>query len=99
MCQFTALNAITFADVEQPDLSAATTLASVTQQLAGSLGVAAAALIIEASETIRGTNALDVWDLAAAFVVLSVIAAISVPVHSRMPVSAGNDLVARPVIS
>ncbi len=97
--QFTALNAITFADVEQPDLSAATTLASVTQQLAGSLGVAAAALIIEASETIRGTNALDVWDLAAAFVVLSVIAAISVPVHSRMPVSAGNDLVARPVIS
>jgi EmrB/QacA subfamily drug resistance transporter len=94
--QFTALNAITFADIEQRQLSAATTLASVTQQLSGSLGVAAAALVIEAVEGARGTHGLDVWDLAAAFVVLSIVAALSVPLHSRLPGNAGRSLVAAP---
>ena len=97
--QFTALNAITFADIPDAKLSSATTLASVMQQLAGSLGVAVAALVIEAMETLRGDNNLDVWDLSAAFVVLSAIAATSVPVHARMPASAGGGLVGRPTLT
>jgi EmrB/QacA subfamily drug resistance transporter len=97
--QFTALNAITFADIPDAKLSVATTLASVTQQLAGSLGVAIAALVIEASEALRGTQGLDAWDLAAALLALSAIAALSVPVHARLPATAGRDLVANPTVS
>ncbi len=97
--QFTALNAITFADLPAENASAATTLASVTQQLSSSIGVALAALVIEGSEALRGTLSLDVWDLSAAFVALSVVAATSVPVHARMPASAGRDLVAGPSAS
>jgi EmrB/QacA subfamily drug resistance transporter len=93
--QFTALNAITFADIPAEKLSAATTLASVTQQLSSSVGVAVAALVIEGTAAIRGTVGLDAWDLAFAFLVLSTIAAASVPVHARMPANAGNNLVAR----
>ena len=97
--QFTALNAITFADIPDDKVSAATTLASVTQQLAGSIGVAVAALVIEGAQAMRGASTLDVWDLSAAFLVLSAIAATSVPVHARMPASAGSDLVARPTLT
>jgi EmrB/QacA subfamily drug resistance transporter len=94
--QFTALNAITFADIAAENLSAATTLASVTQQLSSSIGVAVAALVIEITMVLRGAGQLGVTDLAAAFLVLSVIAATSVPVHARMPHSAGRDLVSKP---
>ena len=93
--QFTALNALTFAETAQDKLSAATTLASVTQQLSGSIGVAVAALVIEASMLMRGAPGLGIPDLAASFVLLSVIAALCAPVHARMPAGTGNDLVAR----
>ena len=94
--QFTALNAITFADISTEKLSAATTLASVVQQLASSIGVALAALVIEGVETLRGAQSLGVMDLGVAFVVLSAIAATSLPVHARMPATAGRDLVGKP---
>ncbi len=97
--QFTALNAITFADIQSEQASAAATLASVTQQLSSSIGVAVAALVIEASVAIRGVSELDAWDLSAAFLVLAAIAATSVPVHARLPASAGRDLVATPTVS
>ena len=45
--QFTCLNAIGYAEVEQSDLSRASSFASVVQQISGSMGVAFAAIIIE----------------------------------------------------
>lgn len=47
--QFTALNTITFADVEPQERGAATTFSSMTQQLSVLLAVAAAALVIRLS--------------------------------------------------
>lgn len=46
--QFTALNAIAYADISNRDMSSATSLTSVAQQLALSVGVALGAAVLEA---------------------------------------------------
>jgi EmrB/QacA subfamily drug resistance transporter len=45
--QFTAINSIAYADIEEKDMSKATSFASVAQQLSMSAGVATGALVLE----------------------------------------------------
>ena len=45
--EFTALNAISYADIEQPRMSRATSSASVSQQMSGAIGVAVAAICVQ----------------------------------------------------
>ena len=52
--QFTSLNAIGYADVTNRDMSYATSLASVAQQLALSIGVALGAFALETTAMWRG---------------------------------------------
>ncbi|MBB3949084.1 MFS transporter [Aureimonas jatrophae] len=56
--QFTALNTITFADVEAHERGAATTFSSMTQQLSVLLAVAGAALLIRLS-VLAGTGTME----------------------------------------
>jgi len=94
--QFTALNAITFAEVPDARLSPATSLASVAQQLSSSLGVAFAAIVLEASQALHGGGPLTVGDFAIGFVVLAAVSALSVPVHAGLRPEAGSEMIARP---
>ena len=94
--QFTALNAITFAEVPDARLSPATSLASVAQQLSSSIGVAIAAIVLETSQALHGGTPLAVADFAVAFVILAAVSAVSVPVHSGLRPEAGNEMIARP---
>ncbi len=45
--EFTALNAISYADIDPPQMSRATSFASVSQQMSGAVGVAVAAICVE----------------------------------------------------
>ena len=45
--QFTALNAISYADIDSPRMSRATSFASVSQQMSGAVGVAVAAICVQ----------------------------------------------------
>ncbi len=45
--EFTALNAISYADIDPPRMSRATSFASVSQQMSGAVGVAVAAVCIQ----------------------------------------------------
>ncbi len=54
--QFTSLNAIAYADVSHRDMSSATSLSSVSQQLSLSIGVALGAGALEASARMRGAE-------------------------------------------
>ena len=45
--EFTALNAISYADIDQPRMSRATSFASVSQQMSGAIGVAVAAICVQ----------------------------------------------------
>ena len=53
--EFTSVNAITYADIDQPVLSRATSFSSVAQQLSLSLGITIGALLLELSQMIHGT--------------------------------------------
>src|SRR5579871_1311937 len=48
--EFTALNALSYADIDQPRMSRATSFASVSQQMSGAVGVAVAALCVQSIE-------------------------------------------------
>src|SRR5262249_598287 len=52
--EFTSLNAISYADVSQREMSQATSMASVCQQLAASTGVTVGAYALQASTWLRG---------------------------------------------
>jgi len=94
--QFTALNAITFAEVPNDRLSPATSLASVAQQLSSSIGVAIAAILLEAAQGLHGGGPLEVRDFAIAFVVLAAVSALSVLVHAGLRPEAGSEMITRP---
>ena len=65
--QFTSLNTLAYADVEQPRMSRATTLASVGQQLSLSFGVGLGALLLHTTLAMRGREELGAADFAPAY--------------------------------
>jgi len=65
--QFTALNAMSYADVESDQMSHASSLAAVAQQLSLSAGVVLAAFVLEAAQWWRGEMSLQPADFTVAF--------------------------------
>jgi len=76
--QFTSLNAIAFADVEQSRMSHATSLSSVAQQLAAGFGVTVAAMTLQVVTTLQGHQALLGSDFAWSFLVMGLLTSCSV---------------------
>lgn len=90
--QFTAMNALVFADVCEERMSAATTLAAVAQQIAASLGVSIAAIVLQFTRP-SISSPLTAVELDVAFLVVAGIALLSVLGFRRLPESAGRQLV------
>ncbi len=90
--QFTSLNAIAYADVEPADLSRASSFASVVQQVSGSVGVAAAALILESLQYLRGDTQLLTSDFKIAFGLIALVVAGSTLFHHALDRKAGADV-------
>ncbi len=76
--QFTSLNAIAFADVEQSRMSHATSLSSVAQQLAAGFGVTVAAMTLQVVTTLQGHQILVSSDFAWSFLVMGLLTSCSV---------------------
>jgi len=87
--QFTALNAISYADVDSPRMSRATSFASVSQQMSGAVGVAVAAICVEAIQFGFGDADLGARDLSLAFVLVAIISSLSVFVFAGLRADAG----------
>ncbi|WP_061288018.1 MFS transporter [Azotobacter vinelandii] len=88
--QFTALNAIGFADVPPEQMRDATTLFSVLQQMNAGMGIAFGALALTLAELIRGTDPaltatgdfhLALW-LIAGLALLAVVDSLSLPAEA-----------------
>ncbi|MEM7429226.1 MAG: MFS transporter [Pseudomonadota bacterium] len=90
--QFTALNAVAYADIEETSMSRATAMVAVAQQLFMSAGVAFAALVLETSQVWRGNYSLDTTDFQIAFLVVAVIMAIAAWSHWRLEPAAGANV-------
>ncbi|HVV92865.1 MAG TPA: MFS transporter [Hyphomicrobiales bacterium] len=87
---FTAMNAVVYSDIEQIEMSRATSLSSVAQQVALSMGVSFGALTLEVSMAMRGTGVLARSDFVAAFLVVGVLCISAVPFFLRLRPDAGS---------
>ncbi len=90
--QFTAFNAIAFADIPPPKLSVATSLYSTAQQLSLTAGVAAGAAALETFSKLFGHAAPSLSDYSFAFLAVAGVAMISVPVSMQLGTDAGAEL-------
>jgi hypothetical protein len=89
------VNALLYADVPREDLSRATTFGSVMQELAGTFGVATAALALAAMQDMRGRAGLDALDFPVVFALVGTISLASALAFLRLPADAGRDLARR----
>ena len=91
--QFTTVNTLTFVDVPQPMMSAASTLSSMFTQLAQAGGIAAGALILHGVEAARGSGETpNVTDFHIAFVVSAAIALVATLTTLSLPKNTGADV-------
>ncbi|MBR0799074.1 MFS transporter [Bradyrhizobium jicamae] len=96
--QFTAINTVAYAEIEAEQMSRATTLVSVNQQLAVSAGVAVGAFSVETTLALQHQTELAAGVFAPAFVVVSLISAASAWFFRQMPSDAGHEISGRKAI-
>ncbi|WP_036666522.1 MFS transporter [Paludibacterium yongneupense] len=94
--QFTSLNAIAYADIDNHDMSQATSLASVMQQLAAGMGVTVGAFALQGASRLAGHTQMQAIDFSWAFVAVSVVALSSVLWFIRLPRNSGAALAVKP---
>jgi MFS family permease len=90
--QFTSVNTLAYADIEPRAMSAATSFASVAQQLSMSAGVAVGALVLEIQRHGRADTAVQSSDFITAFIAIGIISAASALIFMQLPKSAGASL-------
>ena len=90
--QFTALNALSYADIPRNDMSPASSLANVTQQLALSLGVTLGAWVLETTAALRGHTQVQAADFSVAFIAIALISAMSFWFNIVLAANAGAEV-------
>ena len=93
--QFTCINAICVAEIDQPEMSQATSFTSAFQQIALSLGITVGASILQLSLAIRHSDTLTGADFVPAFLVVGFVATISFLSFARLPKDAGEEVAGR----
>jgi len=93
--EFTSINSIAYADIDNRAMSRATSFASVVQQLSLSAGVAFGALVLEVERMGRPDASVVAGDFPLAFLLVAAIAASSALIFATLPKEAGASLSAR----
>ncbi|WP_354221608.1 MFS transporter [Bradyrhizobium sp. F1.4.3] len=96
--EFTAINTVAYAEVESAQMSRATTLVSVNQQLAVSAGVAVGAASVETTMWLSHVSELNATVFAPAFVVVALTSAVSSWFFWQMPDDAGHEISGRKAV-
>lgn len=93
--QFTAINTIAYADLDQSQMSRAIGFTSMAQQLALSLGVGLGALMLDLSGAWHGTQTPGRSEFALALLTIAGGVALSALLFARLPGDAGNEVARR----
>jgi MFS family permease len=93
--QFTSLNAISYAEVDQKRMGHATSLAGMMQQLSLSLGVAIGGYLLQIVGLLNDRQATDVHNFYVSFLGVGLISASSVLFMWRLPRNAGAEMSGR----
>lgn len=90
--QFTGLNTLSYADVPQDRMSRATSFSGVFQQLAQSLGVGLAALLVRVILDAHKTTVMGQAEIAPAFAVVGACSLVSLLFLIPLPADAGGEV-------
>ncbi len=93
--QFSAVNAIAYAELAPAEISRATPVIAVAQQLSMSAGVALGAIAVDVMMHINGHAAPQASDFPAAFIFVGLVSLSSALVFWRLPENAGEELANR----
>jgi Na+/melibiose symporter-like transporter len=93
--QFTAMNALSYADIDRNDASKATALYTVALQISLSAGVAVSAFILESMQALRGSPDILASDFSIAFLLVAGVASFSVLQFLWLGANAGASVLAR----
>jgi EmrB/QacA subfamily drug resistance transporter len=90
--QFTSLNGLAYADVEQGQMSRASTMSSMAQQLVQSIGIGLAAMLMHMFMVMRGEHHLTPASISPAFMVIGALTFISLAFYIPLPRNAGDEM-------
>lgn len=90
--QLAGLNALAYADLDDSDMSAASTLAGVFQMLAQAVAVGGAATILNLAQSLDGAHALAAVHIYPAFLIIGGLSLVSLIWFARLPRDAGASL-------
>jgi len=89
---FTCVNTMGYADVNEREMSNATSFAGTAQQLALTVGVAIAAQVLHVAALLRGSDVAEAPDFPVAFLLIAVISVLSAFAFWRLPPGAGSSV-------
>jgi EmrB/QacA subfamily drug resistance transporter len=93
--QFTALNAMGYADVSQAQMSRASSLSTMFQQLAQSLGIGIAAVVIHYTMAWHHSTKLGTAEIAPAFAIVALLSLLALFFYIPLPADAGAEVSGR----
>ncbi|WAC73335.1 MFS transporter [Roseateles sp. SL47] len=88
----TAINTLAVSELPQHQLGASSTLAAISSQVAGAMGVAVGALVLAVMAHLGGREQLAVSDFSAAFLVVAALNALALLQFRRLARNAGADI-------
>jgi MFS family permease len=90
--QYTSLNTIAYADIDHRYMSRATSLVAVAQQLSLSVSVALGASLVELTLYVRGATMITAADFQPAWIIVSLVSAMTCILFWRLPPDAGAEV-------
>jgi EmrB/QacA subfamily drug resistance transporter len=90
--QFTALGTLTFADIDQAEMSRASTTSAMGQQLLQSVGIGLAANLLHFVQLARGEDHLTWQAVSPSFLVVGALSLVSLAWFVRLPHDAGDEV-------
>jgi len=93
--QFSSLNGMAYADIDQDQMSKAATTSSMAQQLVQSIGIGLSASLLTFLMRFEGETRLTVAVVSPAFTIIGVVTLISMVWFVRLPTNAGDEMNSR----
>lgn len=90
--QFTAMNSLAFADVEENELSASTSITSTAQVLSQSLGVAVSAILLRYFSSLNSSASLTTTTFHQTFLVMGILTILSSYIFSYLKLNDGRQM-------
>jgi MFS family permease len=90
--QFTALNGMAFADIDQSEMSRASTTSSMVQSLVQSVGIGLSASLLGLLMSLNHATRMTPEVVAPAFIILGLITMVSMLWFARLPADAGDEM-------